>query len=134
MTSWKISRTDGLDLGLDEVLELYRDSGLGARRPIDDRERFAGMLANANLIVACRIDGKLAGIARALSDFCYATYLCDIAVAAAHQRTGIGRALIEAVQAEAAQAKIVLLSAPAAVDYYPRLGFVQPSSAWVLNV
>ena len=70
---------------------------------------------------------------RCISDFSYATYLSDLAVAAEYQRAGIGRALIAAVQEEAPAAKIILLSAPAAVDYYPHIGFTQHQSAWVLN-
>jgi len=123
----------GADLDLDEVLEVYRSSGLGERRPIADRERFCAMVRNANLLVTCRIDGTLAGIARSISDFSYVTYLSDIAVSRPYQRSGIGRALIEATQKEAPQAKIVLLSAPAATEYYPHIGFSRHDSAWVLN-
>ncbi|MFF0018032.1 GNAT family N-acetyltransferase [Streptomyces sp. NPDC005374] len=129
----KIERVDGAGLDIDEVLSVYRSSGLGARRPIGDRERFAAMLRNANLVVVCRVDGELAGIARCVSDFSYTTYLSDIAVSDRCQRSGIGRALIDAVRQEAPTAKIVLLSAPAATDYYPHIGFTRHDSAWVLN-
>jgi ribosomal protein S18 acetylase RimI-like enzyme len=124
---------NGSDLDLNEVLEVYRSSGLGERRPVADTERLAAMVRNANLILTCRIDGALVGIARSISDFSYVTYLSDIAVSREHQRSGIGRALIDATQKEAPQAKIVLLSAPAATDYYPHIGFIQHNSAWVLN-
>lgn len=124
---------NGSDLDLNEVLEVYRSSGLGERRPVADTERLAAMVRNANLILTCRIGGALVGIARSISDFSYVTYLSDIAVSRAHQRSGIGRALIDATQKEAPQAKIVLLSAPAATDYYPHIGFIQHNSAWVLN-
>lgn len=131
--NWQVDRVQGADLDLDEVLEVYRSSGLGERRPIADRERFCAMVRNANLLVTCRIDGTLAGIARSISDFSYVTYLSDIAVSRPYQRSGIGRALIEATQKEAPQAKIVLLSAPAATEYYPHIGFSRHDSAWVLN-
>ncbi|MBT2402052.1 MULTISPECIES: GNAT family N-acetyltransferase [unclassified Streptomyces] len=132
--SWKIERVEGADLDLDEVLEVYRASGLGERRPIEDRERFAAMVKHANLVLVARDEeGALIGIVRAVSDFSYVTYLSDIAVSLDQQRSGIGRALIKATQAEAPGVKIVLLSAPAAVDYYPRIGFTQHNSAWVLN-
>ncbi|MBK3647400.1 MULTISPECIES: GNAT family N-acetyltransferase [Streptomyces] len=132
--SWKIDRVDGAALDLDEVLGVYRASGLGERRPIAERERFAAMLAHANLVLAARDDdGTLLGIVRAVSDFSYVTYLSDIAVIRDRQRSGIGRALIDATRAEAPAAKLVLLSAPAAVDYYPHIGFTRHDSAWVLN-
>jgi GNAT superfamily N-acetyltransferase len=130
--NWKIERVDGVDLDLDEVLAVYRDSGLGERRPIEDTERFRAMVRNANLVMVCRVDGELVGIARSVSDFSYATYLSDIAVSKRYQRAGIGRALIDATRQEAPEAKIILLSAPAAVDYYPHIGFTQHNSAWVL--
>ncbi|GAB3258732.1 GNAT family N-acetyltransferase [Kineosporia babensis] len=130
---WQIEREPGPGLDLQEVLEVYRSSGLGERRPVADTGRMAAMVRNANLVVTCRIEGRLVGLARCVSDFSYVTYLSDIAVSADQQRTGIGRALIEAVQKEAPTAKVVLLSAPAAVEYYPHIGFSQHSSAWVLN-
>nr|WP_237270983.1 GNAT family N-acetyltransferase [Streptomyces caniscabiei] len=115
-------------------MEVYRSSGLGERRPADDRERMAAMVRNANLVLIAReSDGTLVGIARSVSDFSYVTYLSDIAVSGTHQRSGIGRALIDATRKEAPTAKIVLLSAPAATEYYPHLGFTAHNSAWVLN-
>ncbi|MEU0399106.1 GNAT family N-acetyltransferase [Streptomyces sp. NPDC006197] len=131
--SWIIERENGPDLDLDEVLRVYRESGLGERRPIDETERMAAMVRNANLVVTARVDGELVGIARSVSDFAYVTYLSDIAVVRAHQRSGIGRELIDATRKEAPQAKIVLLSAPAATEYYPHIGFAAHNSAWVLN-
>ncbi|MFI1281410.1 MULTISPECIES: GNAT family N-acetyltransferase [unclassified Streptomyces] len=131
--SWSIERESGPGLDLGEVLRVYRESGLGERRPIGETERMAAMVRGANLVVTCRVDGELVGIARSISDFSYVTYLSDIAVVRAHQRSGIGRELIEATRKEAPQAKIVLLSAPAAADYYPHIGFTAHHSAWVLN-
>lgn len=130
---WTIERVPGVELDVREVREVYRSSGLGERRPVADQERFSAMVRNANLIVVCRIKGELVGIARSISDFSYVTYLSDIAVIRKYQRSGIGRALIEATRQEASLAKIVLLSAPAATDYYPHIGFSQHGSAWVLN-
>ncbi|MFD5869465.1 GNAT family N-acetyltransferase [Streptomyces sp. NPDC060028] len=131
--NWKIERVEGASLDLEEVLEVYRASGLGERRPIADTERFRVMLDNANLVLVARDGDKLIGIARSITDFSYVTYLSDIAVDRTYQRGGIGRALIEATQKETPGVKIVLLSAPAATEYYPHIGFTQHGSAWVLN-
>jgi predicted N-acetyltransferase YhbS len=131
--TWKTERVVGAELDMREVHDVYESSGLADRRPVRERERFADMVRNANLVMVCRVDGRLIGIARCVSDFSYATYLSDLAVRHEYQRRGVGRALIEALRQEAPLAKIVLLSAPGAVDYYPHVGFSQHPSAWVLN-
>lgn len=122
----------GNALNLEAVIELYRASTLGERRPVDNRERMRLMLANANLVVTAWDGDLLVGIARSVSDFSYATYLSDLAVRASHQRQGIGRELIRRTQAQGGLATVILLSAPKAVDYYPRIGFTPHPSAWVL--
>lgn len=122
----------GNDLDLDEVIELYRASTLGARRPVDDRERMRAMLAGANLVVSARDGRRLVGIARSLSDFAYCTYLSDLAVDAAYQRRGIGKELVRRTQQLGGRATVLLFAAPAAVDYYPRIGFTA-GSGWLLR-
>jgi predicted N-acetyltransferase YhbS len=123
----------GNDLNLDEVIELYRGSTLGERRPVDDRERMKLMLQNANLVITAWDGELLVGIARSLSDFSYATYLSDLAVRVSHQRRGIGRELIRRTQAQGGQATVILLSAPKAVEYYPHIGMKPHPSAWMLR-
>ena len=89
----------GNDLDLDALIDLYRASTLGERRPVDDRERMASMLRHANLVVTAW-DGELpVGISRAFSDFSFITYLSDLAVRASHQKQGIGKELIRRTQA-----------------------------------
>lgn len=123
----------GNDLDLDAVIELYRASTLGERRPVDDRERMRLMLANANLVVTAWDSHQLVGIARSVSDFSFATYLSDLAVRLSHQKQGIGRELIRRTQEQGGQANVILLSAPKAVDYYPRIGMKSHPSAWTLG-
>lgn len=127
-----ITYRTGNDLDLDAVIELYCASTLGERRPVDDRERMRLMLANANLVITAWEGALLVGIARSLTDHAFVTYLSDLAVRESHQRRGIGRELIRRTQAAAGSVQIVLLSAPKAVEYYPRLGFEKHPSAWVL--
>jgi len=115
------------------VIELYRASTLGERRPVDDRERMAAMLRNANLVVSAWEGDRLVGIARSVTDFAYCTYLSDLAVRHAHQRRGIGRELMRRTQQAGGRAQIILLAAPKAVDYYPRVGFQHHAQAWVLG-
>ena len=124
----------GNALDLDQVLELYRASTLGARRPIDDRPRFAAMLANANLVITAWEGDLLVGIARSSTDFSYFTYLADLAVRQSHQRRGIGKELIRQTQLHGGpQTNLLLLSAPAAEQYYPHIGFKNFPQAWLLR-
>lgn len=123
----------GNDIDLDSMIDLYRESTLGERRPIDDRERMKNMLANANLVITAWDSDVLVGISRSVTDFVYATYLSDLAVRLSHQKSGIGKALIRQTQAAAPKAMLILLSAPKAVEYYPHIGFTQHPSAWTLR-
>ena len=61
----------GKDLDLAEVIDLYRESTLGERRPIDDRQIMSEMLTHANLVITAWDGGLLVGIARTLTDFSY---------------------------------------------------------------
>ena len=128
-----ISYRIGNDFDLDTVIELYHASTLGARRPIEDRERIAAMLRNANLVVTAWQGEQLVGISRALTDFVYVTYLSDLAVRVSHQKLGIGKELMRRTQAAAPNAQIILLAAPAAEKYYPQAGFTHHPQAWVLK-
>jgi predicted N-acetyltransferase YhbS len=128
-----ITYRTGNNLDLDTVIELYRASTLGERRPVDDRERMRLMLTNANLVVTAWDGEQLVGIARSVTDFCYATYLSDLAVRLSHQKQGIGRELIRRTQELGGKASVILLSAPKAVDYYPRIGMNPHPSAWTLK-
>ena len=123
----------GNRLDLDAVIELYRASTLGERRPINDRERMAAMLNNANLVVTAWDGPQMVGIARSITDFVFCTYLSDLAVRESHQRRGIGHELIQRTQEAAPQASLILLAAPKAVDYYPHIGFTRHESAWWLK-
>lgn len=130
---WTVELAVGAALDVKEVADLYRASTLAERRPVDDTDRFTRMLAGANLVLVARDEGQLIGIARSVTDGSYVTYVSDLAVDAAYQSKGVGRALLSATQEAAPQAKLVLLSAPAAVDYYPHIGFTRHESAWTLD-
>lgn len=116
-----------------EFINVLNRSTLGERRPVDDFSRIKKMCENANLIVTARLDGKLIGIARSITDFSYCTYLSDLAVEQEHQKKGIGKRLIEETKKQAPQAKLILLSAPAAIDYYPKIGMKKHDYCFILD-
>ena len=129
----EISYRIGNDLDLSEVIDLYKTLTLGERRPVEDRECMAQMINSANLVITAWDGDLLVGISRSLTDYCYVAYLSDLAVRSSNQRRGIGKALMTRTQAELGpHAKIVLLAAPEAREYYPHVGFSRHDSAWVL--
>jgi predicted N-acetyltransferase YhbS len=123
----------GNDLNLDAVLDLYHASTLGERRPVNDRRRMGDMLSNSNLVITAWEGNQMIGLSRALTDFRFVTYLSDLAVRVSHQRQGVGRELIRRTRAAAPEAMLLLLAAPAAQEYYPRLGFNRHPQAWFLE-
>ena len=124
----------GNDLDLDQVIELYRASTLGERRPIDDPRIVSDMIRHSNLIVTAWDGDLMVGISRTLTDFSYTGYLSDLAVRESHQRMGIGTELIRKTRERMGpRSLLVLLAAPKAVDYYPRIGFSKHASAWILK-
>lgn len=122
------------DLSADEFIGVLSASTLAERRPVDDRECVAGMLEHADLIVTARAGGVVVGVARSVTDFHYCCYLSDLAVDERYQKRGIGKRLIDETQSRLGpQCNLILLSAPAAVEYYPRIGFEKHPQAWILE-
>lgn len=119
---------------VDQFIELLSKTSLGVRRPLHDRLRLEAMLEHADLLGTAWEDDRLIGVARAVTDFSYCCYLSDLAVDEAYQRHGVGKKLIALLQEQLhPEAKIVLLAAPQAAGYYPRIGFEQHPSAWTLR-
>jgi ribosomal protein S18 acetylase RimI-like enzyme len=120
-------------LTAEEFRDVLVASTLAERRPAGDLARLARMLREADIIVTARHEGRLVGVSRALSDFSYSCYLSDLAVDVAYQRRGIGKRLIEETRANAGpEATLVLLSAPAAASYYPKIGMKRHESCWIV--
>lgn len=120
-------------LDVSEFIEVLKNSTLAERRPVNDEQRISSMCNNANLIVTARLDGKLIGVARSITDFVYCTYISDLAVDVEYQKNGIGKRLIEETKNITPQAKLILLSAPAAVDYYPKIGMTKHNHCYSLD-
>ena len=122
------------DISVDVAIGLYKRSTLGERRPVDRPDIFEGMLKHANLTISAWAGNDLIGISRTLTDFTYVAYLADLAVDERFQRQGIGKELIEHTRLHlGSECMIVLLSAPKANAYYPKIGFEHNPRAWVLN-
>ncbi|MBB6110010.1 Predicted N-acetyltransferase YhbS [Mucilaginibacter lappiensis] len=121
------------NLTAEEFIQILVRSTLGERRPVGEPERIEKMLQHGNLIVTARDGDALVGVARSLTDFLYCTYLSDLAVDEAYQKQGIGKELIRLTKKETPQAKLILLAAPKAINYYPRIGMSQWEHCFVLD-
>ena len=103
--------------------DILERSGLAPRRPVGDPARLARMLAAYNLVLTAWRAGELVGIATCWTDYAHSGYLADLAVAADCQHSGVGRKLVELAHATVGpQVTLLLLSAPAAVGFYPKIG------------
>lgn len=121
------------ELSAQEFRAVLIASTLAERRPADDLERLQQMLRNADIIVTARDEGRLVGVSRAVTDFSYCCYLSDLAVDVAYQRQGIGKRLIDETRARSDErATLLLVAAPAAETYYPRIGMQHVASCWAI--
>lgn len=115
-----------------DVARVFDESGI--RRPTQDLARIARMFAAPCLVVAAWDGPMLVGVCRSLTDHAYCCYVSDLAIARSHQRLGIGRTLLERTRAEVGDGvTIVLVSAPDAVHYYPRVGFEPAQGAFIVR-
>ncbi|WCK55491.1 GNAT family N-acetyltransferase [Aneurinibacillus sp. Ricciae_BoGa-3] len=116
----------------EDVIQVFGNSGI--TRPIGDKERIQKMLDHANIIITAWNHNKLVGIARALTDFSYCCYLSDLAVDKAFQKSGIGRQLIDKVkEIIGEEVALILLSAPNAMEYYPKVGFDKVDNGFIIR-
>ena len=130
--SSRISYVEGPAISAAELAAVFRASGIN--RPVDDLPRLEKMLAHANLVIGAYLDGQLIGVARALTDFSYCCYLSDLAVAREFQHRGVGRALLQRVkQRVGEQSMLLLLSAPTAMEYYPKVGLEKVENGWIIK-
>lgn len=128
----KITYQTGLIPDTKDIVEVYRSSGI--KRPVEDLTRIANMYANSNLIVTAWAGSKLVGISRSITDFYYCCYLSDLAVRKEYQKAGIGRELIALTKEQiGTQVALILLSAPAAMDYYPKVGFDKIDNGYMIK-
>jgi predicted N-acetyltransferase YhbS len=119
---------------IEQFVDVLERSTLAERRPVQDRDRVADMLSHANLTVTAWKGQLLIGVSRSLTDFSYCCYLSDLAVDVHYQKKGIGKKLIEITRSRLhPQCKIILLAAPKAEGYYPKIGFSKHKSAWIVE-
>lgn len=93
-------------------------------------------IAGSHLVLTARTDrGELVGLARTVSDGASICYLQDLLVRPDHQRTGVGRALLNRVLSHYAQLRQVVLTTDAdgPHEFYRGLGFVPMDEAGLVG-
>ena len=109
-----------------ELLDLYDAVGWSAYTRVPDLLEQA--LAGSTTVVSARRDGRLVGLARALSDDATICYVQDILVDPAEQRGGVGRRLVQHVldrHADVRQRVLVTDAEPGQRAFYESLGFTE---------
>ena len=87
------------------------------------KEKVAAMLdAPASICLVLEEAGEIVGFARYITDGVETTFIGEIIVAKSHRRQGLGRRLIEEIQARLPETRIELVSEED--DFYKALGFV----------
>ena len=128
----KITYKTDVTPDIDDIIEVYRSSGIN--RPIEDKIRINRMYSQSNLIITAWHNAKLVGISRSLTDFCYCCYLSDLAVALDYQNQGIGKNLIALTKETIGeQTTLILLAAPEAINYYPKVGFDKIENGFIIK-
>lgn len=123
---------DTKEVEAEDVAKVFMRSGI--KRPFEDTERIRKMIANADIIITAWSGNKMIGIARALTDYSYCCYLSDLAVDRSYQKSGIGTKLVDILREKIGdECSLILISAPDAVDYYPRIGFEKSDKAYVIK-
>ncbi|MNH92189.1 Acetyltransferase (GNAT) family protein [compost metagenome] len=120
-----------MQLRSEDVSTVFKSSGI--KRPWDDLERIQRMIENADVNISAWDGERLVGIARAITDFSYCCYLSDLAVNKEYQNKGIGTELVRHLQEHLGEeVSLLLLSAPTAMEYYPRIGFEKTEKAFLI--
>ena len=115
-----------------DVVRVLDASGIS--RPTEDVDRIARMYATSNLLISAWSDGVLVGVCRGMTDYGYTCYLADLAVEKRFQKQGIGRELIQrARNAIGEGVSLLLLSAPGAMMYYPKIGFEKIDNGFLIK-
>lgn len=127
-----ITYRNNKDVKLEDVIRVFRNSGI--TRPTDQPKRIQAMIRYSDILLTAWLGDRMIGIARALTDWSFCCYLSDLAVDKDVQKSGIGRELIARVREEIGEGvSLILLAAPSAMEYYPKVGFEKIENGFVIK-
>jgi GNAT superfamily N-acetyltransferase len=134
MTNENITYRSDVKITPDQFIDVLKRSTLAERRPVEDTSRIETMLLHANILITAWINNKLVGVSRALSDFSFCCYLSDLAVDESYQKQGVGKRLISETHAVSGlNTTLILLAAPKAATYYPKIGMEQFNDCFLIR-
>ena len=123
-----------IKITVNDFIDLLKRSTLAERRPVDDAVRIQKMLDHANVIVTAWAGDQLIGVSRAVTDLSFCCYLSDLAVDEKYQHQGIGKQLIKLTHDAAGhETQLILLAAPKATKYYPKIGMKRFEHCFVID-
>lgn len=129
-----IQYDDKRTITANQFIDVLNRSTLGERRPVNDHARIEKMLKHGNILITAWDGDLLVGVSRALSDFSFCCYLSDLAVDEAYQKQGIGKELVYRTHAVAGeQVSLMLLAAPKAAEYYPKIGMERFTDCFLIR-
>ena len=116
----------------DQLLELYQLNGWSsAEKP----ELLYKALTHSHSLISAWIDGKLVGVANAISDGFLVVYYPHMLVHPDFQGKGIGRKMMEAMQEKyAGYHQQILVADGRAIEFYKKCGFEKAGkteSMWI---
>ena len=120
-------RIEREDAGISwiDVADLFARVGWDARDPEDVRRAFA----RSSLKVFAFENDELIGFGRTIDDGQFYATVVDVVVSPAHQRKGVGRAIVEDLQSRLQSFLVVtLIAAPDVQPFYEKLGWHKAST------
>ena len=107
------------------------------RRPTFDLDRLKRMYQGSNVVLTVWEENdhddehRLVAVLRGWTDYAYNGYICDLAVHPEHQKSGLGRDLLERTQSLGRpDVQWVLQASDIAQDYYLHLDWQKIENGW----
>ena len=110
----------------EEIVALYKSAGWWKDAP-DAHAIIPSIIRGSFRFMVARLpDGRIVGMARAISDGCSDAYIQDVVVLPSHRKQGIGRELIRRLTEYCVARKIAwiaLVAEPGTLEVYEKLGY-----------
>lgn len=112
-----------------DLTNLYKIAPLGNKNPDDLKIAFG----NSRYMCFVYDGDMLIGVGRAIADGVDVSYLCDIAVHPAYQRSGIGKQIVrKLLEFSKGYNKILLFTSAGKESFYSKLGFDKMTTAMAI--